>query len=90
MITNIQNIFLIIYNLKGDVNIYLVKSADQALRLLHDAALNPPFHHPLDVFFLILLRHSNILTVWLQVALSNLECYRNIMFIIIFKYTPFW
>lgn len=51
---------------------HLVEAAHQALRLLHDAALDPPLHHPLDVLLLVLLRDRDVGPSGLQLALCDL------------------
>lgn len=45
--------------------LYLVEATHEALCLLYNAPLYPPFHHPLDVLLLVLLCHWDIGTPWL-------------------------
>lgn len=52
---------------------YLIEASDQALRLLGHASLDSPLDHSLDVLLLVLLRHGDGGSSWLQLPLCNLE-----------------
>lgn len=52
---------------------YLIKSSDQALRLLGDSSLDTPLHHSLDVLLLVLLRHGDAGPARLQLPLCDLQ-----------------
>lgn len=51
----------------------LMESPNKALCLLSDAALQPPFGHPFNVFLLVPLIDWYHLTIWLQLPLSHLQ-----------------
>lgn len=56
----------------GHLGSYLVEASHQGLGLLHDTALHPPLHHPLNVLLFVLLSHLRVGASRLQLSLCYL------------------
>lgn len=58
---------------RQESRLYLIEASDQALRLLGHSSLDSPLDHSLDVLLLVLLRHGDTGSSWLQLSLCNLK-----------------